>query len=116
ERVNRVLVPIIMATIERHDQRDWDRKVREVERCLNNSVHRAMQKTPFEVVYGYRPIHHLGALRLVEIDGEPWSPPEELWNEVRNRLQDEQDKSKLYYDKRHYKAEFFNVGDLVFMQ
>jgi len=115
ERVNRILVPVVMATIEREDTRDWDKRLLDVERCLNNSVHRSMGKTPFEVIHGYRPEFHLGALRLVEINGERWNPPQDLWEETKQRLMDEQEKSKAYYDARHYQADSYDVGNLVYI-
>jgi hypothetical protein len=38
-----------------------------------------------------------------------------LWDSVRERVAKEQAKTNEYYDKRHYKAEGFFVGDMVVM-
>jgi len=115
ESTNRILVPMIMSSIEREDHKDWDRRILDVERCLNTSVHRVLGRAPYEVVFGYKPIFEHGSLRVVEANGELWVPPNELWEEIQKRLDEEASKSKRYYDVRHYKADRLDVGNLVFM-
>jgi transposase InsO family protein len=118
ERVNRVLIPMIAIKISRPDLRDWDTLMAEVERDVNNSVNRVTGRTPFEIVYGFQP-HFKGETpleRILKLTEQPkYKPSSALWETVRQRVAQEQAKIKEYYDRRHYKAEGFFVGDMVVM-
>ena len=54
ERQNRVF-PTCLATItEEEEDRDWDKKILDVQWAINNSVHRIIKRTPYEVVFTQR--------------------------------------------------------------
>ncbi|KAK8762040.1 hypothetical protein V5799_026693 [Amblyomma americanum] len=97
-------------------QRDWDEKLSKAERDINNAVNKTSGKTPFEILYGYQPEFHSTALRrIVGSDEAQWENPEELRTRVRQRIIAEQEKSKAAYDRRHFPARLYDVGDIVFM-
>jgi ribosomal protein L21E len=119
ERVNRILIPMISIRIQRSDQKDWDLGILEVERDLNNSQNRVTGRTPFEIVHGFRPVfqHEAPLHKLSEFaERTRYVPPPETWDKVRKRVSDEQARIKKYYDRRHFKAESFSIGDMVVMQ
>ncbi|KAK8766100.1 hypothetical protein V5799_007119, partial [Amblyomma americanum] len=97
-------------------QRDWDEKLAKAERDINNAVNKTSGKTPFEMLYGYQPEFHSTTLRrIVGSDEAQWENPEELRTRVRQRIIAEQEKSKAAYDRRHFPARLYDVGDIVFM-
>ncbi|KAL1439362.1 hypothetical protein MTO96_010375 [Rhipicephalus appendiculatus] len=68
------------------------------------------------MLHGYRPEFHSVALkRLVEPTETAWEEPGGLRERVRQRLISEQKKMKAAYDKRHFPAKMYSVGDVVFM-
>ncbi|KAK8775719.1 hypothetical protein V5799_030936, partial [Amblyomma americanum] len=116
ERVNRTVLPVIATSMSDPKQRDWDEKLSKAERDINNAVNKTSGKTPFEMLYGYQPEFHSTALRrIVGSDEAQWENPEELRTRVRQRIIAEQEKSKAAYDRRHFPARLYDVGDIVFM-
>ncbi|XP_077514701.1 uncharacterized protein LOC144125308 [Amblyomma americanum] len=116
ERVNRTVLPVIATSMSDPKQRDWDEKLSKAERDINNAVNKTSGKTPFEMLYGYQPEFHSTALRrIVGSDEAQWENPEELRTRVRQRIIAEQEKSKAEYDRRHFPARLYDVGDIVFM-
>ncbi|GBM20006.1 hypothetical protein AVEN_77925-1 [Araneus ventricosus] len=47
ERVHRTILSNIVTSIEKDGQNDWDSKIKETERNLNNTVNKTLGKTPF---------------------------------------------------------------------
>ncbi|UYV60333.1 hypothetical protein LAZ67_1000859 [Cordylochernes scorpioides] len=66
-------------SIEDPRRKDWDLKIKEVERDLNNAVNKTTNKTPFETLHGYSPRFHDGILRrLADEDVDPWTEPDRI--------------------------------------
>ncbi|KAK8764467.1 hypothetical protein V5799_032924, partial [Amblyomma americanum] len=59
--------------------------------------------------------HSTALRRIVGSDEAQWENPEELRTRVRQRIIAEQEKSKAAYDRRHFPARLYDVGDIVFM-
>ncbi|KAK8779234.1 hypothetical protein V5799_019427 [Amblyomma americanum] len=118
ERVNRTLVPTIMTTMDGNDQREWDIGLKSVEAFLNTSYNKSTGRTPFEVLYGYNPKFHDGALREIAEteDNVAWTNPEQLQAEVRTRILDSQAKYKKRFDMRHCSGDTLKAGDVVVMR
>jgi len=47
------------------DEDEWDLGLVKVQRCINYSESKVTSKTPFELLYGYRPRFELAALRVL---------------------------------------------------
>ncbi|KAK8767927.1 hypothetical protein V5799_005292 [Amblyomma americanum] len=118
ERVNRTLVPTIMTTMDGNDQREWDIGLKGVEAFLNTSYNKSTGRTPFEVLLGYNPKFHDGALREIAEteDNVAWTNPEQLQAEVRTRILDSQAKYKKRFDMRHCSGDTLKAGDVVVMR
>nr|CAI5821919.1 unnamed protein product [Callosobruchus analis] len=57
-------------------------------------------KTPFEVLYGFKPRFYDGILRkIVRSSEEEWTPPRRLQDEIRETIKQKQIKMKERYDK-----------------
>ncbi|KAK8786755.1 hypothetical protein V5799_023470 [Amblyomma americanum] len=75
-------------------------------------------RTPFEVLYGYNPKFHDGALREIAEteDNVAWTNPEQLQAEVRTRILDSQAKYKKRFDMRHCSGDTLKADDVVVMR
>ncbi|GBM89367.1 hypothetical protein AVEN_59475-1 [Araneus ventricosus] len=97
--------------------RDWDNKIKETERNLNNTVNKTLVKTPFEVLHGYVPRFKDGILRLfADEEHEVWNDPGELQLEAKEKIAKGQEKMKSYYDKKQSKKSgtlLFHKGEIV---
>ncbi|XP_064463329.1 uncharacterized protein K02A2.6-like [Ornithodoros turicata] len=118
ERVNRVLEPIISTAIKRRDHKDWDAEIPSIERDLNNAVCKTTDKTPFETLHGYSLNFYDGRLHQLadERNDATWSDPRKLQKQAREKILEEQEHMKAHYDKRHYRATEYQVGDIVVLQ
>ncbi|GBO08114.1 hypothetical protein AVEN_212363-1 [Araneus ventricosus] len=86
---------------EKDDQRDWDSKIEETERNLNNTVNKTLRKIPFEILHGYVPRFKDRMLRLfADEEHEVWNDPEKLQLEAREKIAKAQEKMKAYYDEK----------------
>lgn len=113
--MNRTVLPVIMASME--EENDWDKRIKLVERNLNNAESKTTRRTPFECLYGYIPTYHDGKLRAVaEGDNVRWTPPKVIQTEARENMRLEQGRYKSRYDKRRYRGLELQVGDLVVMR
>ncbi|GBM21660.1 Transposon Tf2-8 polyprotein, partial [Araneus ventricosus] len=114
ERVHRTILSTIVTSMENDDQRDWDSKIKETERNLNNTVNKTLGKTPFEVLHGYVPRFKDGILRLLaDEEHEVWNDPEKLQLEAREKISKGQEKMKAYYDKKKSGTLLFDTGEIV---
>ncbi|UYV67921.1 hypothetical protein LAZ67_5002505 [Cordylochernes scorpioides] len=117
ERVNRTVLSTIAIGIEDPRRKDWDLKIKEVERDLNNAVNKTTNKTPFETLHGYSPRFHDGILRrLADEDMDPWTEPEKIQESVRTQIENKQEIMKTYYDKKKCRTLQFEVGEIVVMR
>ncbi|UYV69772.1 hypothetical protein LAZ67_7000699, partial [Cordylochernes scorpioides] len=93
------------------------RKIKEVERDLNNAVNKTTNKTPFETLHGYSPRFHDGILRrLADEDMDPWTEPERIQENVRTQIENKQEIMKTYYDKKKCRTLQFEVEEMVVMR
>ncbi|UYV78553.1 hypothetical protein LAZ67_16001984 [Cordylochernes scorpioides] len=117
ERVNRTVLSTIATSIEDPRRKDWDLKIKEVERDLNNAVNKTTNKTPFETLHGYSPRFHDGILRrLADEDVDPWTEPDRIQESVRTQIENKQKIMKTYYDKKKCRTIQFEVGEIVVMR
>ncbi|UYV79686.1 hypothetical protein LAZ67_18000268, partial [Cordylochernes scorpioides] len=117
ERVNRTVLSTIATSIEDPRRKDWDLKIKEVERDLNNAVNKTTNKTPFETLHGYSPRFHDGILRrLADEDVDPWTEPDRIQESVRSQIENKQEIMKTYYDKKRCRTIQFEVGEIVVMR
>ncbi|UYV66648.1 hypothetical protein LAZ67_4002441, partial [Cordylochernes scorpioides] len=117
ERVNRTALSTIATSIEDPRRKDWDLKIKEVERDLNNAVNKTTNKTPFETLHGYSPRFHDGILRrLADEDVDPWTKPDRIQESVRTQIENKQEIMKTYYDKKKCRTIQFEVGEIVVMR
>jgi hypothetical protein len=52
------------------NERNWDKKLLEVESQLNNSQNKSVGDTPFRILYGYHASFNDGVLRHITIEEE----------------------------------------------
>ncbi|UYV81732.1 hypothetical protein LAZ67_20002148, partial [Cordylochernes scorpioides] len=116
ERVNRTVLSTIATSIEDPRRKDWDLKIKEVERDLNNAVNKTTNKTPFETLHGYSPRFHDGILRLADEDVDPWTEPDRIQDSVRTQIENKQEIMKTYYNKKKCRTIQFEVGEIVVMR
>ncbi|UYV66976.1 hypothetical protein LAZ67_4003508, partial [Cordylochernes scorpioides] len=117
ERVNRTVLSTIATSIEDPRRKDWDLKIKEVERDLNNAVNKTTNKTPFETLHGYSPRFHDEILRrLADEDVDPWTEPDRIQESVRTQIENKQEIMKTYYDKKKCRTIQFEVGEIVVMR
>lgn len=116
ERVMRTLVPTIVSSLEANEE--WDQKVVEVEQHLNTAINQHTRKAPYEVLMGYIPVFHDNRMEdIVSSDKQAtWRPVAELQEEIRKKCIEAQQKYKRNYDRRRWKGEEFNCGDIVAMK
>ncbi|GBO16206.1 hypothetical protein AVEN_14345-1 [Araneus ventricosus] len=114
ERVHGTILSTIVTSMKKDYQRDWDSKIKETERNLNNTVNKTLGKTPFEVLHGYVPRFKDGILRLLaDEEHEVWNYPEKLQLEAREKISKGQKKMKAYYDKKKSGTLLFDKGEIV---
>ena len=79
ERLNATLLPAIQASLNDTEARDWDLRLRDVQRDLNALPNQTTKKNPFKLLYGYTPTHDEGHLRqLLDESQATYRPPNEL--------------------------------------
>ena len=118
ERVNRTLIPVLQAISEQEDNRDWDRRLKEVAVMLNTLYNKTTDTTPFEMLYGYPHRFREGPARIFtqEEVAHRYQRPEEIQAAAREEILVQQAKYKDFYDKSRYHNVFYNLGDIVYMK
>lgn len=122
ERVNRSIISAIRAYVEQ-DQSTWDVHLSSIASALRNSIHSSTTKSPYFAVYGQNMIQHAAAFPILrglkalssgEINILPSSDiRHEINTEVRERLQDAQERSRKKYNTRTNEV-IFHPGQEVF--
>ncbi|KMQ82260.1 polyprotein of retroviral, partial [Lasius niger] len=101
ERANRTIISAIVTSMESKEHKDWDAKLKEIERSLNNTINKTIGRTPFEILHGYVPRFKDGILRvLADEEADSWNEPVELQNDAREKIAKGQEKMKQYFDKK----------------
>lgn len=117
ERANRTIISTITTCMEDKRHKDWDLKIKETERNLNNVVNRTTDKTLFEMLHGYLPRFSDGVLRrLADEDAEVWVDPAKLQKDAIEEIETKQQKVKETYDKRRCRTVTYEPGEIVVMR
>lgn len=114
ERLNATLLPMMRSAVEDAEGKDWDTHIKKIERDINTSINKTTNKTPFELLYGYIPRFGDGNVRELTLERETYKLPEELRDEVKRTIEQEQQKYKHRYDRHRYAGLRYNIGDVVF--
>jgi len=94
----------------------WSELLPEVQRVINNSESKTTTKTPFEMLHGYRPRFHLGALRELSTTADDWTPPEDLRIGARQVMEVSKERMKSAYYARRHDNTHYQVGEVVVMK
>ncbi|XP_035204890.1 uncharacterized protein LOC118179837 [Stegodyphus dumicola] len=114
KRLNRTILSTIVTSVKSKDQKDWDKRIKEVERNLNNTINKTIGKTPFEILHGYMLRFQDGVLRLLaDEEAEIWKELGKLRKEAREKIVREQEKMKTYYNKKKLGSLSFEQGEIV---
>lgn len=117
ERLNQCVEGFLRCTVH-SCPRQWNKWISVAEFWYNTSVHSALGKSPFEVLYGYTP-RQLGVanLQLCTVpDLEQWlTDREHLSQLIKQQLLRAQQRMKSQADK-HRSERQFKVGDSVFLK
>lgn len=97
------------------DQQHWDAHLPEVKRHLNSAVNKASDNTPFEAVHGYCPRFHGGGLLNHSRTRDDWTDPSIVQDQARQRIEENQLRTKGLYDRRHHSGVMYDVGEVVVM-
>ncbi|XP_024890785.1 uncharacterized protein LOC112466753, partial [Temnothorax curvispinosus] len=65
KRINFTLIPVLQASLQDNEGRDWDSKLLEAQRNLNDASNATTRKSAFELLYGYQARRNEGELRKV---------------------------------------------------
>lgn len=121
ERVNRSLIAAIRAYLK-SDHREWDNNISAISCALRNSIHQALQCSPYHALFGFDMITHGSAyelLRNLQLLDEPntrLSRDDEL-SLVRTKLKENMSKAYEQNSKQYNlrsKPVSFRVGQEVF--
>lgn len=116
ERMNRTLVPAVQASVTHPDGRDWDARIKVIQRDLNEAPNKSTGISPFQALYGYTARHDEGPLRRLAPDNErDYQLPAKLQQEVRDNIERAQQQSKDRYDRGRREVQF-EIGDIVCMR
>jgi len=114
ERANRTILSTITTSMKDQRHKDWDLRIKETERNLNNVVNKTTGKTPFEMLHGYSARFNDGILRKVtDVDAEEWRNPKEIQDETYEEIEKKQLKMKEGYDKKKCRTMTFDQGEIV---
>lgn len=115
ERVHQIIIDILgKLTID--DPTKWYRRISAVQRSLNNTYHRSVQMTPFELLIGTKMRDNNDEiLKLIQEESiQHFSEQrEELRKKAKENIQKIQDENRKTYNKKRKQAQQYNVGDLV---
>lgn len=116
ERYNATTLDALRTTINK--EKEWEKRLPEIQFALNNSVNATTGKTPSELLMGYRPRNPAEAIINVEI--QPNRPIvnslKELREEVYQQIKRKQNNQKKRFDKKRKIARKYEVDDLVLVQ
>lgn len=114
ERYNRTILGSLTAQNLKDDEKVWDTKVGKIQWGLNNTIQKTTGRTPAEVMFGTH-INSEVDPRLNEIRENTREKTEltTIREQVKDKIDEEQDKQKCYYDKNRRPARTYSEGDLV---
>ena len=118
ERINRVLIPMIGATVQRPDETDWDISLNKVERDINSATNKSIGMSPYEALFGYLPSFENDNCQEItdRVNNEEWVPPAELRKLVFENIEKTQNEMKSRFDKKRFDGVTYEVGELIFIK
>ena len=112
----KVLRTLLRSFAQEHGH-EWDQYLHLAEFAYNNAKNATTKKTPFEVVYGYRPVTPLdissGTTNVPAVDKKVVEI-KEVWEQARNAIEKAQENQKAYADRKRRDVEF-EEGQLVYL-
>lgn len=116
ERINAVLVPIL-TKLSLEEPEMWYRNVEAVQRAMNSTYHRSINRTPFELLMGTTMRDNVD-LRIVQlINNELVDDFDEkrdgIREEARLQILKMQEENKQNFNRRRKPAREYDVGDIV---
>ncbi len=106
ERVNRVLLPMIVSSTKRNDHSDQDHCIADVGGHINSFVSKTTEFSPNQALCGYSlQFYNEGAIEIAKVtNNETWILPTEIREEICRRIIATQEKMKTWFDQKHYTA------------
>ncbi|GIX92135.1 transposon Tf2-6 polyprotein [Caerostris darwini] len=110
ERANRT-------SSQRHRHKDWDLRMNEVERNLNNALNKTTSNTPLQMLHGYSPSFKDGILRKqADESAEGRTDPAKIQTSTRERIINMQKKVKDVYDRKKCRTTTYKSGQVMVMR
>lgn len=114
ERYNRSILSSLTALNIDKDNRDWDSSLNQVQWSLNNTLNKAIGRTPVQVVFGKETtnfaenhLHDISESLTLSDDIEG------IREQASTSINSQRDKMKARFDKTRCNAKVYKVGDLV---
>lgn len=114
ERYNRTILDSLTAQNLKDGEKDWDNKLGKIQWGLNNTLQKTIGRSPAEVMFGLKmnSENNPSLNEIIDLSQEHCDISD-IREEVKNRIDQEQEKQKQYYDKGRKSARTYNKGDLV---
>lgn len=114
ERFNRNLRSALIA-YHAEEQNKWDQNLQWLQMAFNSALHESHKAVPFEVMFGFSPVHQLGNLWRVEelLPDCPDGRIANRWKEVTRNLRRSHEHVRSRYNKGR-SPNPFKVGQLVY--
>lgn len=114
ERYNRSILSSLTALNIDKDDRNWDSDLSNVQWSLNNTLNKAIGKTPAQIVFGKDTVNLAeGHLHEISNNLELNENINETREEVSSHINKQQEMMKARFDKKRCVANKYKVGDLV---
>ena len=114
ERYNRTVLNSLKALNIKHGEKEWDTHLGQIQWGLNNTTQKSTGRTPSEVLFGVLMNSEVNpTLNLVTEDNRDNCDLVTIRQEVKDKLDKEQIKQKLTYDRHRKPARVYNEGELV---
>lgn len=114
ERCNRTILSSLTAQNLNFDEKDWDDNVGKVQWGINNTPHKTTGRAPAEVLFGLKMNGEINP-KLNEVLHETRQDIDlvSIRENVKDKIDEEQYKQKLHYDKNRRPARIYTEGELV---
>jgi transposase InsO family protein len=110
ERLNRSVLNALSTTSKSEDT--WDAVVNKVQFAINNTINKTTNKTPSELLMGYKP-NPSGLFKVISDLNDIGRDLEALREETQVRMAAEQKRQKRYFDERRKPPHRYQVNDQV---
>lgn len=117
ERINSVILSCLATSTHNRDSDDWDDRLCEVQFAINSSKHRVTRRTPFEIVFNYKPngVYESPLTREIREINSQFGTEEE-GRDVAELLEENRAKLSEQFNKKRKPARDYQVGDLVLVR